>query len=58
MVFKMKVIFLFLLIEVVFVLTEGKGQTYTKKTLPDYSEVRVQGFIVPLTKLHLGQTER
>lgn len=45
MVCKIKVIFLLLLFVVFFVLMEGKGQTYTKETLPDYSEVRVQAFI-------------
>lgn len=48
-IFKMKVIFLLLLIGVVFVLMDGKGQTYTKETLPDYSEVRVQAFIVAVS---------
>lgn len=46
---KMKVIFLLLLIRVFFVLMEGKGQTYTKETSPDYSEVRVQAFIVSVS---------
>lgn len=42
---KMKVIFLLLLFRVFVVLMEGKGQTYTKETLADYSEVMVQVFI-------------
>lgn len=46
---KMKVIFLLLFVMVFFILIEGKGQTYTKETLPDYSEVRVQAFIIAVS---------
>lgn len=42
---KMKVTYLLLFYGVFVVLMEGKGQTYTKATLADYSEVRVQVFI-------------
>lgn len=45
----MKVIFLLLLFGVFVVLMEGKGQTYAKETLADYSEVRVQAFIAAVS---------
>lgn len=41
----MKVTYLLLFYGVFVVLMEGKGQTYTKETSADYSEVRVQVFI-------------
>lgn len=46
---KTKVIFLLLLFGVFVVLMEGKGQTYTKETLADYSEVRAQVFIAAVS---------